>query len=124
MLKPRKAKTLIPEVASILNINQDVVEKVISHYWQEVRKQLSSLGHTRVHLSNLGDFVIKHWKIDEKISILHRFEENNKQKGLQQMTSRFKTAERLYELRNIKSLINEEEQRAQFIRLHKKTRKK
>lgn len=123
-MKPRKAKTLIPEVASILNINQDVVEKVISHYWQEVRKQLSSLGHTRVHLSNLGDFVIKHWKIDEKISILHRFEENNKQKGLQQMTSRFKTAERLYELRNIKSLINEEEQRAQFIRLHKKTRKK
>ena len=40
------------------------------------------------------------------------------------MTSRFKTAERLYELRNVKGLIEEEAQRAQFIRLHKKTRKK
>jgi nucleoid DNA-binding protein len=124
VLKPRKAKTLIPDVASSLNISEDIVEKVISFYWQEVRKQLSVLGHTRVHLSNLGDFVIKHWKIDEKISTLHRFEENNKQKGLQQMTSRFKTAERLYELRNVKGLIEEEAQRAQFIRLHKKTRKK
>jgi nucleoid DNA-binding protein len=120
LLHPRKAKEFIPEVASELGFSEDLVHDVVMYYWQEVRKSLSSLKHQRVHLTNLGDFTIKHWKVDEKINYLEQWEETNKQKGLQQMTARFKTAEAVYDLKNLKKVIDEETQRKDFIKLHKK----
>lgn len=119
-MRPKKAKEFIPDVANSLQLSEDVVKDVVNYYWREVRKSLSSLLHNRVHITNLGDFVVKHWKIDEKIDILEKWEENNKLKGLQEMTARFKTAETLYQLRQIKNIIADEDQRKDFIKLHKK----
>lgn len=119
-MRPRKAKEFIPEVAKELNIPEHIVEDVIDYYWQEVRKSLSSLKHVRVHLTNLGDFTIKHWKIEDKILKLEQWEENNRQKGLQQITARFKTAESIFQLKDIKKKVEEEVQRKDFIKLHKK----
>lgn len=120
-MRPRKAKEFIPEVAQQTGLSPDAVETIVSYYWQEVRKSLSALKHSRVHITNLGDFVTKHWKLDDKIQMLEKFEENNKQKGLQQMTARYKTAETLYDLRNLKKIMEEEQQRAEFIKMHKRT---
>jgi len=124
LLRPKKAKEFIPEVASQLLIQQTIVEDVINFYWQELRKSLSSLKHQRIHVSNLGDFTIKHWKVDDKIKMLEQWEENNKQKGLQQMTARFKTVESLFDLKSVKKIIEEENQRKGFIKLHKNESKK
>jgi nucleoid DNA-binding protein len=123
-LRPRKAKEFVPEVAKQTNLSEDAVSSIISYYWQEVRKSLSSLKHPRVHVTNLGDFVTKHWKLDDKINMLEKFEENNKQKGLQKMTARYKTAETLFDLKNLKKLMQEETQRAEFIKLHKNESKR
>ncbi len=120
-MRPKKSKEFIPEVAKETNLSKEATEAIISYYWQEVRKSLSSLKHSRVHLTNLGDFTIKHWKLDDKIEMLEKFEENNRQKGLQQMTARYKTAETLYDLRNLKKIMEEENQRAEFIKMHKRT---
>ena len=119
-MKPIKAKTLIPEVASENNLSEELVSAVITFYWQEVRKALSSLKHSRVHITNLGDFVIKHWKLNEKTIKLEKFEEMNRLKGLQKMTARFKTVETLYDLNALKVMMEQEKQRADFIKLHKK----
>lgn len=120
MLRPKKAKLYIPEVADKLSLPETLIEDVVDFYWQEVRKSLSGLTYPRVHITNLGDFTIKHWKIDERVQMLERWEENNKQKGLQQMTARFKTVETLFSLKEIKKVIEEEGQRKDFIKLHKK----
>ncbi|NBX97505.1 hypothetical protein EBQ81_01395 [bacterium] len=119
-MRPKKAKDFIPDVASDLGIPDDLVKEVVNYYWEEVRRSLSSLKHQRVHITNLGDFTIKHWKIDEKVESLKKWEENNKLKGLQEITKRFKVAETLYDLNNIKGLISKENQRKEFIKLHKK----
>ena len=119
-MRPRKSKEFIPKVAKELNLQEFLVEDIIDYYWAEIRKSLSGLKHQRIHLTNLGDFVIKHWKLDDKINQLENWEENNKQKGLQQMTARFKTVENLFELKEINKIINEENQRKDFIKLHKK----
>jgi hypothetical protein len=119
VLNPKKAKTFIPDVAKSTGHPEDLIESVINFYWQEVRKSLSSLKHNRIHVTNLGDFVTKHWKIDDKIERLEKWEEYNKQKGMQQMTARFKTAESLFDLKSLKIIIEEEKQRKQFIKLHK-----
>lgn len=118
-MKPKKAKELIPEVAKELQMSEQLIKDVTTFYWEEVRKNLSSLKHSRIHITNLGDFTIKHWKLDSKIQGLEKFEEINKQKGLQQMTARFKTVETLFDLKNLKSIMNEEKQRKDFIKLHK-----
>jgi hypothetical protein len=124
VLNPKKAKDFIPQVAEHLSLPPSLIDDVISYYWQEIRKSLSSLKHNRIHVTNLGDFVTKHWKIDSKIDQLEKWEENNKQKGMQQMTARFKTVETLYDLKNIKTIIEEEKQRKEFIKLHKNESKK
>lgn len=120
MLRPKKSKEYIPVVANELSIHEKLVEDVINYYWQEVRKSLSSMKHSRIHISNLGDFIVKHWKLDEEIRLLERWEESNKQKGLQQMTARFKIVENLINLKTVKEVIQEEGQRKDFIKLHKK----
>jgi hypothetical protein len=120
LLRPKKSKEYIPVVAEELSIPDKLVEDVINYYWQEVRKSLSSMKHSRIHISNLGDFVVKHWKLDEEIKFLEKWEESNKQKGMQQMTARFKIVENLINLKTVKTVIQEEGQRKDFIKLHKK----
>lgn len=120
MLHPRKAKEFISDVASELGHAENLVSDVVMYYWQEIRKSLSTLKHQRIHVTNLGDFVIKHWKVEDKMTILENWEEQNRQKGLQQMTARFKVAETLYDLKNLKKIMEEENQRKDFIKLHKK----
>ena len=124
MLNPKKAKQFIPQVAEELSLQESLVEDVISYYWQEVRKSLSKLKHNRVHITNLGDFTTKHWKLNDKIQQLEKWEENNKLRGMQELTARFKTAETLYDLKNLKKIIEEEDQRKEFIKLHKNESKK
>ena len=123
-MKPKKAKDYIPELSNSLNLPVSLVEDVIDFYWQEIRKSLSGLKHQRIHLTNLGDFVIKHWKSDGKIAGFEAWEESNKQKGMQQITARFKTAENLFDLKAIRNSIQEENQRKDFIKLHKNESKK
>lgn len=118
-LKPTKAKELVPETAKVTNSSEQLVEDVIDFYWREVRKSLGALQNSRVHITNLGDFTIKHWKLSDKIEMLEKWEENNRQKGMQQMTARFKTAEILFDLKNMQKILEEESQRKDFIKLHK-----
>lgn len=118
-MRPKKAKEFIPEVAKELDLSKELVEDLILYYWREIRKSLSGLKHQRIHLTNLGDFTIKYWKLDDKIDMLERWEENNRLRGMQEMTARFKTAESIFDLKNIKKLIAEEKQRKDFIKLHK-----
>ncbi len=118
-MKPKKAKQLLPEVAESVGLPEQTVKDITDFYWQEIRKSLSSLKHTRVHITNLGDFTIKHWKIDDKISILEKFKENFKQRGLQETVTRFRTDEKLFDLKAMKKMVEEESQRKDFIKLHK-----
>lgn len=119
-MKPKKAKELIPAVAAEVQLPEQVVKDIVYTYWQEIRKSLSGLKHNRVHITNLGDFSVMHWKIDDKIKMLEQFEENNKLKGMQQMTARFRTVELVYSLKEIKKQVEQEQQRKEFIKTHKR----
>lgn len=118
-MRPKKAKQLLPEVAEKVDLSEQAVKDIIDFYWQEVRKSLSSLKHSRVHITNLGDFTIKHWKLDDRITMIEKFKENFKQKGLQEIVTRFRTDETLFDLKAIKKMMEEEQQRKDFIKLHK-----
>ena len=118
-MKPKKAKELIPAVAAEVELPEQLVKDIVYTYWQEIRKSLSALKYHRIHITNLGDFAVMHWKIDDKIKMLEQFEENNRLKGMQQMTARFRTVELVYSLKEIKKQVEEEQQRKEFIKIHK-----
>jgi hypothetical protein len=119
LLNPKKAKRDITSVAKELGIPESVVKDVVDFYWREVRRNLSSLSYPRIHIANLGDFTIKHWKLDDIIDKHEKFEESNRQKGLQQITARFKTAENLFQLKKMKRMIDDEKDRKEFAKVEK-----
>ena len=108
-MRPKKAKELIPDVAKETDVSEQLVKDIVDFYWQEVRKSLSSLKHSRVHITNLGDFTIKHWKLDDMIEMLERFKENLKQKGVQEKVTRFRTDENLFDMKDMKKIMEEEQ---------------
>lgn len=76
----------------------------------------------RVHVTNLGDFTAKHWLIDKQLESLETFEEDNNLKGFQKVAARYKNAEKIYDLNQLKRQVADEQQRREFIDNHKKTR--
>jgi UDP-galactopyranose mutase len=119
-LRPKKAKEFIPTTSKKVELDSLLVEDVVLFYWQEIRKNLSSLNHVRIHLSNLGDFTIKHWKLDEKLEYLSEWKDKNEQEGKQKMNERYKIEQNIINLKEVKQLLDEENQRKDFIKLHKR----
>lgn len=56
---PKKASKLCIQLAEDLNIEQDLVDKFIEHYYKEVRYALVNLKYPRINLEGLGHFVVK-----------------------------------------------------------------
>jgi len=77
-LRPKKAKEFIDDVAKEVGLAKEVVESVIGFYYRELRQNLSNICHYRVHVTNLGDFTIKHWKVDDKIDNVKSRKKHNK----------------------------------------------
>lgn len=121
-MNPLKAKSLIPEVAQELDLEESLVQDVVKHYWKNIRKNLSEMSHPKIHVTNLGDFNVKHWKLDTMITNLEKWEEENTLKGNHLINARYKVVENLFTLKTLRKKIDEEEQRKQFVRLHKKTK--
>lgn len=122
-MKPQKAKDLIVSVAMECNIPVEIAKEIILDYWREVRQSLSDLKHSKVHVTNLGDFVVKHWLLEEELKTYNQF--------LVTMTQRGKPDKRLNDIKsnivkleNVIKCISEENQRKEFISVHKKRIKK
>ena len=114
---PKKSKDLIPKVAENLSLPEDLVKDFIKFYWEKVRSTLSSLDHVKVHVHNLGDFNIKHWKIDETIASYQKYDEKRETEG---KNNRYDNASTIAKLHNLKEMISEEKQKSDFIKLHKR----
>jgi nucleoid DNA-binding protein len=61
---PKKPQVIIKQVAEELNVPQALVDDIVSFYYKEVRKNLSSLEHPKVNLVGLGDFIILKKSVD------------------------------------------------------------
>lgn len=61
---PKKPALIVKQVAEDMDIPVSTVDDVISFYYKEVRKNLSSLDHLRIDLPGLGNFVIKKKAVD------------------------------------------------------------
>jgi nucleoid DNA-binding protein len=108
-LRPIKAVDLIPSVASELGISEEHAKLIINEYWSSVRESVSRLKHLTVHVEDLGDFEIKHWKLEKKIQSYSNLPP-------------FEWAKRDYKaLVDLKTFYEEEKQRKEFIKTYKES---
>ena len=56
---PKKPQEIIKQVAEETDLPQAMVDDIISFYYKELRKNLSSLEHIRLNLPGLGHFLIR-----------------------------------------------------------------
>ena len=119
-MRPRKAKELIPGVAADKNLPVKLVEDIINFYWREVWESLTKAQGIKVHVTNLGDFNIKHWLLDKEISGLKNTIIHNKAKGSQRYITGVHMQEKVDILTNLKEMLHDENQRKEFIYEHKK----
>lgn len=57
-MNPKKAKTLYNEVATDLNLDENLVKDVLDFYWSSLRKQMTNLTSPRLDVINLGTFEV------------------------------------------------------------------
>ena len=66
-MNPKKYKEFKKGIAEELKIHPDVVDDFVSFYYNEVRKNLSSLSATHVWIQGLATFSMKKAKLQKSI---------------------------------------------------------
>jgi ABC-type uncharacterized transport system fused permease/ATPase subunit len=72
-LKPQKRKQLVELTAKQLDISKDIVDDVVSYYYQTVQKKLSLADHPSITIPRLGTFVVKKKSLVQMILKHQRF---------------------------------------------------
>jgi nucleoid DNA-binding protein len=111
LLHPSKSKDLIPEIANKLNHSETLVKDVVDFYWKNIRKNLSALSHPLIHVANFGDFVFKHWKLDEEIKRKEHYQTMPHTPVIY-----FKIAEVLSDLKRMKEMLNRQNEKREFVK--------
>ena len=63
----KKASLLISDTAKDLNLDPELVDSVVSFFWQEIRNSLTNVDYHRLSILNLGTFEVTPKKVAEKI---------------------------------------------------------
>lgn len=66
-MNPRKPKQAIKKTAQAEGIDEQLVSDITHYFWLRVRKDVSSLDHARVHITNFGSFMVRFNKMEKQI---------------------------------------------------------
>jgi nucleoid DNA-binding protein len=72
---PKKPEKIIKIVAEDLDLPKSLVDDVVSFYYKNIRKNLSSLETLRINLPGLGHFVMKEYAVSKNIKRFERMKE-------------------------------------------------
>ena len=62
---PKSSKHYLQPTADLLNVDQQLVEDLISFYYSRLRKALSDLDAPNIRVENIGTFKAKNKKLKE-----------------------------------------------------------
>lgn len=66
-MNPRKPRSLIKKVAKDCEVSEQLVSDLTHFFWIRVRKDMSSLDYVRVHVQNLGTFMVRTKQLEKSI---------------------------------------------------------
>ena len=66
-MKPKSHKFFFEEVAKEIGVHKDVVDDLITFYYNKVRKNLSDLTDTHINVAGLGTFILRKKRLEKNI---------------------------------------------------------
>jgi nucleoid DNA-binding protein len=66
-LKPKSHKFFFEDVAKETDVHKDVVDDLITFYYNKVRKSLSNLEDTHINIAGLGTFILRKKRLEKNI---------------------------------------------------------
>ena len=66
-LNPKSYKDFFSKIAKDCEVHEDLVDELIRFFYNEIRKSLEELEHTRIMLPNLGTFILRKSRLDRAI---------------------------------------------------------
>jgi len=105
-----------------LNISKDIVDDVVSYYYQTVQKKLSFADHQSVAIPRLGTFTVKRKSLEQMILKHQRFVAKIEQDEDISVKTYELILEKRAEIERLKQLqerIAEEDKRKQEVKLKK-----
>lgn len=66
-MNPRKPKQALKKTAQAEGVDEQLVSDLTHYFWLRVRKDVSSLEHARVQITNFGSFMVRYNKMEKQI---------------------------------------------------------
>ena len=66
-MKPKNHKSFFEEVAKEIGVHKDVVDDMVTFYYNKVRKNLSNLTDTHINIASLGTFILRKKRLEKSI---------------------------------------------------------
>ena len=105
---PVKPKVLYKQVAEEEDVNQQLVDDLVSYYYVKIRQALSDLKYTRVNIDGLGQFVVKPKAVKNLTEKYTRQLAKQDGYSMSSYHNKIRLEKRLEELNNIAAIIEEE----------------
>ena len=73
-MNPKKAKTLYSQVATDLQLDENLVRDILDFYWGSLRKQMTNLMSPRLDVINLGTFEVMPKTLSRTIDVYREYQ--------------------------------------------------
>lgn len=120
---PKKPKLLYKQLAEETNLNETLIDNLITFYYKEVRSEMSALNHTKIYIDGLGQFIVKSRTVDNLILKYERIIAKADNYSFSSYHNKIRLTTRLEELNAVKLKLQEDKSKKQNFLINKNGRK-
>ena len=116
---PKKSKLLYKNVSEEMNVSENLVDSLIDFYYKELKNTLTNLGHPRVNVEGLGQFVIRKNLVTRSILKYNKMLENHDTSTFKAYYNKKAIEERVQLLEKMQDLITKDSHRKKIFNQNK-----
>jgi len=120
---PKKPKQIIKQLVEDNDLNELLVDSIITFFYKEVRQELTSMNHTKINIDGLGQFVVKPRTVDNLILKYERIIAKLNTYSYKNYHNKVRLTSRLKDLYNIKVKLDENRLKKETFLIEKNARK-
>jgi hypothetical protein len=120
---PKKPKQIIKQLVEDNDLNELLVDSIITFFYKEVRQELTSMNHTKINIDGLGQFVVKTRTVDNLILKYERIIAKLNTYSYKNYHNKVRLTSRLKDLYKIKIILDENKLKKETFLIEKNARK-
>ena len=118
-MNPKKPKTLLENLHLDLDLDKSLVLDIVDFYWLNVRKSITQISYPRIGIENLGSFELKIKSLQNTIDKYQNALDKTDTSNFRKYSKYMAIKNRIEVLENSKSVILEEKNRKQQIKINR-----